>query len=227
MSEKIKKDKEIEHYFPYFVLGFQDGLVNVFGVILAVAIGTFNSSVTILAGLAAAFAESISMGAVAYTSTNAEKARYEKAVKELKEMDEKELAKHIKNILTNSGIDSKNANTIAKILEKNKKATINFLIQNELKINNEIDDPKKYGFIVLFSSIIGSFVPLISFFFLSIETAIISSVILSALTLFLTGIYKSKIYKTDPIKEGLEFFFIGMTSAIIGAFIGYVFGVKW
>jgi hypothetical protein len=25
----------------------------------------------------------------------------------------------------------------------------------------------------------------------------------------------------------LEFFFIGMTSAIIGAFIGYVFGVKW
>src|SRR3989344_1119427 len=58
--------------FKDFILGGQDGLVNVLGVILGVAIGTGDAKIVILAGLAAAFAESVSMGAVAFTSTKAE-----------------------------------------------------------------------------------------------------------------------------------------------------------
>jgi len=63
-----------------FILGSQDGLVNVLGVILGVAIASYrypNPIAIILAGgLAAAFAESISMGAVAYTSTVARRDHY-------------------------------------------------------------------------------------------------------------------------------------------------------
>jgi hypothetical protein len=51
------------------ILGGQDGLVNVLGVILGVAAATQDARIVIAAGLAATFAESISMGAVAYTST--------------------------------------------------------------------------------------------------------------------------------------------------------------
>jgi VIT1/CCC1 family predicted Fe2+/Mn2+ transporter len=54
------------------ILGGQDGLVNVLGVILGVAAATADAHIVIVAGLAATFAESISMGAVAYTSTMAE-----------------------------------------------------------------------------------------------------------------------------------------------------------
>src|SRR6266498_4808483 len=50
------------------ILGGQDGLVNVLGVILGVAAATQDTRIVIAAGLAATFAESISMGAVAYTS---------------------------------------------------------------------------------------------------------------------------------------------------------------
>src|SRR5512139_1837001 len=59
------------------ILGGQDGLVNVLGVILGIAAATHDPRIVLVAGLAATFAESISMGAVAYTSTMADADFYE------------------------------------------------------------------------------------------------------------------------------------------------------
>ncbi len=59
------------------ILGGQDGLVNVLGVILGVAAATAETRIVLAAGLAATFAESVSMGAVAYTSKRAEQSFYE------------------------------------------------------------------------------------------------------------------------------------------------------
>lgn len=50
------------------ILGGQDGLVNVLGVTAGVAAASGDTRITIAAGLAATFAESFSMAAVAYTS---------------------------------------------------------------------------------------------------------------------------------------------------------------
>ena len=55
------------------ILGGQDGLVNVLGVVLGVAAASQETRLVLAAGLAAAFAESFSMAAVAYTSTIAER----------------------------------------------------------------------------------------------------------------------------------------------------------
>ena len=59
------------------ILGGQDGLVNVLGIVLGVAAATHDARIVLVAGLAATFAESISMAAVAYTSSLAETAHYE------------------------------------------------------------------------------------------------------------------------------------------------------
>ena len=59
------------------ILGGQDGLVNVLGVILGMAAATNDPHLVVVAGLAATFAESVSMGAVAYTSTLADADFYE------------------------------------------------------------------------------------------------------------------------------------------------------
>ncbi len=58
------------------ILGGQDGLVNVLGVVLGVAAATASTRIVLISGLAATFAESISMGAVAYTSSKAAKEYY-------------------------------------------------------------------------------------------------------------------------------------------------------
>ena len=58
------------------ILGGQDGLVNVLGLILGVASATASSRLVIIAGIAGNIAESISMAAVAYTSLKASKSYY-------------------------------------------------------------------------------------------------------------------------------------------------------
>jgi VIT1/CCC1 family predicted Fe2+/Mn2+ transporter len=60
------------------ILGGQDGLVNVLGVVLAIATATHSKYIILISGLAATFAESISMAAVAYTSAKAGKEFYVK-----------------------------------------------------------------------------------------------------------------------------------------------------
>lgn len=55
------------------ILGGQDGLVNVLGLVLGIAAATAQARVIIVAGLAATFSESIAMAGVAYTSALADR----------------------------------------------------------------------------------------------------------------------------------------------------------
>ncbi len=63
------------------ILGGQDGLVNVLGIVLGVGTATQNARLILLTGLVAAAAESVSMAAVAYTSSKAEK-EFDKSVRD-------------------------------------------------------------------------------------------------------------------------------------------------
>src|SRR5580693_5180761 len=59
------------------ILGGQDGLVNILGIILGVIAGGGSNTVLLATGFAAAITESISMGAVGYTSAVAERDYYQ------------------------------------------------------------------------------------------------------------------------------------------------------
>jgi VIT1/CCC1 family predicted Fe2+/Mn2+ transporter len=59
------------------ILGGQDGLVNILGIVLGVIAGGGSKTVLLAAGFAAAITESISMGAVGYTSTISERDYYQ------------------------------------------------------------------------------------------------------------------------------------------------------
>jgi hypothetical protein len=59
------------------ILGGQDGLVNILGIILGVIAGGGSNAVLLAAGFAAAFTESISMGAVGWTSALSERDYYQ------------------------------------------------------------------------------------------------------------------------------------------------------
>src|SRR2546428_9630857 len=58
------------------ILGGQDGLVNILGIILGVIAGGGSKAVLVAAGFAAAITESISMGAVGYTSSVSQRDYY-------------------------------------------------------------------------------------------------------------------------------------------------------
>src|SRR5438552_14310592 len=80
------------------ILGGQDGLVNILGIILGIIAGGGSNTVLVAAGFAAAITESISMGAVGYTSSvsqrdyyRAEREREEAEVETMPEAERQEI----------------------------------------------------------------------------------------------------------------------------------------
>lgn len=215
---------------PEVILGGQDGLVNVLGVILGVAAATSSSQIVIVAGLAATFAESISMGAVAYTSKLAQadyyQSEYEREKWEIENVPKGE-REEVRALYENYGFKGKILDEIVEKITSNKDVWLRVMMEQELKLEPiERKQALSAGIIVGVSALVGSFIPLLSFFFLPIKQAITFSLIVSALTLFAVGFYKAK--KTigrNLVKQGIEIMLIGMISAIVGYFIGSLFKV--
>ncbi len=216
---------------PEIILGGQDGLVNVLGVILGVAAATSSSKVVIVAGLAAAFAESVSMAAVAYTSKRAEadyyQSEYEREEWEVDNIPEAE-REEIRQLYREYGFKGQVLEEIVTTITADKKRWVKVMMEQELKLQpvhskEAITDAGVVGF----SALVGSFIPLTAFFFLPITPAIITSLIVSAIVLFVVGWYKA--WTTLGRKfwqQGLEMMTIGMVSAVVGYLVGVVFQVK-
>ena len=120
------------------ILGGQDGLVNVLGVILGVAAASSDQRLVIAAGLAAAFAESISMGAVAYTSTLADRDHYlsqiEREKREIRDMPEVERAE-IEVIFRRWGFEGDLLDQSVEQIMKDERAWVDVMMHNELKLS--------------------------------------------------------------------------------------------
>lgn len=226
IHDAIHQEKHLSSFnLPDIILGGQDGLVNVLGIILGIAAATADSRIVIIAGVAATFAESISMAAVAYTSKLAEadyyKSEYEREKWEIDNVPEGE-REEIKALYKNYGFSGKVLDEIVEKITLDKKIWLKVMMEQELKLA-PIDRKEALpaAFIVGISAIIGSFIPLIPFFLLPIKTAAWISLIISSLTLFVVGYYKAK--KTlgrKFVKSGIEMMVIGMVSAIVGYLIG-------
>ncbi len=212
------------------ILGGQDGLVNVLGVILGVAAATQDVKYTIIAGLAATFAESVSMAAVAYTSSKAAKEFYLSELKreerEVEEVPHLEKAE-IRSIYKKKGFSGGLLNQIVNKITSDKRLWVNTMMSEELKMSEEdFENPLKSALIVGVSSFVGSFIPLLSFFLgVGIIKAIYLSVVLSALVLFATGAIKAKLTVGKWYRAGVEMALIGILAALIGYGIGRGLGV--
>jgi len=206
------------------ILGGQDGIVNVLGIILGVAAATGDARVVIVAGLAATFAESVSMAAVAYTSTLAEADYYEserereyRHIHEVPKIEQDE----IRDIYARKGFKGKLLERIVDTITANKDVWVAVMMAEEHQLT-PIDRKGvlRSALIVGVSAIIGSLIPIIPFFFLPISTSMVVSTLVTALVLFFVGVYKAKIYVGNPGKSGLEMAIIGTVSALVGYLVG-------
>jgi len=212
------------------ILGGQDGLVNVLGVILGVAAASNDPRIVIAGGLAATFAESISMAAVALTSKMAERDHFvselEREKREIKEMPEKEEAE-IRRVYKSKGFDGKILDDITAHVMSSDKLWVDQMMKEELELK-EVTQKEIYtsSFVVGIAALVGSFVPLTPFFFMPIQNAIWLALAISAIVLFFVGLYKAKMTIGKPFKSGLQMVIIGMGAALAGYLIGRLFGVQ-
>ncbi len=211
------------------ILGGQDGLVNVLGVILGVAAATQDARIVIAAGLAATFAESISMGAVAYTSTMADDDLYlserEREYRHIHLAPDVEI-EEIRDIYRKKGFDGETLENIVGVITSNPDVWVNVMMSEEFQMT----PPKKSNafssaLIVGFSALAGSLIPLFPFFFWTIGPSIWISIVVAALTLFVVGVYKARVTIGKPLRSGLQMAVIGTVSALAGYVVGLIFKV--
>ncbi len=208
------------------ILGGQDGLVNVLGVILGVAAATGDAYLVLVAGLAATFAESVSMGAVAYTSTLAdadfyesEKAREYRHIEEVPHLE----AQEIRDIYSRKGFRGELLDRIVETITDNEDVWVAVMLAEEHQLAPT--DRRKAlnsAIIVGIAAIVGSLIPLIPFVFLPVKISMWVAVAISALVLFVVGAYKARVTVGTPAKSGLEMAIIGTVSALVGYAVGVI-----
>jgi len=217
-----------------FILGSQDGLVNVLGVILGVAVGAQALStdpirIILAGGFAATFAESISMGAVAYTSTVARRDHYiaevERERQEMVELPDRE-RDEVREILARWDFHGQELEDMLERIVAKPKAWLELMMAHELNLA-PVDKgaARKSALLVGTAAIVGSLVPLLPFLLAGNDTifsAILASLTVSAATLFVIGWYKARSTVGHPSKSGLQMALIGIASALAGFGIAFL-----
>lgn len=236
-SKLIEQVRLHDHHDPHHgefrlsdvILGGQDGLVNVLGVILGVAAATADSRIVIAAGLAATFAESISMGAVAYTSTLAENDLYhserEREYRHIHLAPDVEV-EEIRDIYRQKGFEGETLDKIVDVITSNPDVWVNVMMSEEFQLSvPEKSKAINSALLVGFSALLGSLIPLFPFFFWTVNLSIGISILIAALTLFILGMYKARVTVGKPLRSGLEMAVIGTISALAGYVVGLIFKV--
>lgn len=206
------------------ILGGQDGLVNVLGVVLGVAAATQDPRIVLVAGLAATFAESVSMGAVAYTSTLAEADVFESE----RSREYRHIERHphleraeVHEIYRRKGFSGDLLEQIVETITASPDVWVAVMMAEEHQL--EPVDRRvaiRAAWIVGLAAVVGSLVPLAPFIFLPIVPSIVLSIAITALVLFGVGAVKGRLTIGRPVRSGLEMAAIGTISALVGFGIG-------
>jgi len=212
-----------------FILGAQDGLVNVLGVVLGIAAATSDARIVLVAGLATTFAESISMGAVAYTTKLADADLYqserEREYRHIKEAPNLEI-KEIRDIYQNKGFKGALLDRIVETITASQDVWVAVMMAEEHQLA-PIDRRTaiRAALVVGSSAIVGSLVPLLPFILLPVSISMWMSALVTALTLFAIGVYKARVTVGRPMKSGVEMALIGTLSALAGYLVGILLRV--
>jgi predicted membrane protein (TIGR00267 family) len=217
------------------ILGGQDGLVNVLGLVLGVAAATAQLRIILAAALAATFSESIAMGGVAYTSALAERdyylAQLAKEQREVEEAPDVE-TEEVRQIFRDKGIHDDTLERVVKDITSDKNVWVDVMMRDELHLAPVSDKGVvRRAFVTGISTLIGSLIPLIPFLFvplfgISVTAATIMAVPLCAAVLFGVGAYKALTLVGDWRISGLQMLVIGMVSAAAGYGIGRLLHVS-
>ena len=206
------------------ILGGQDGIVNVLGLVLGVAAASGSPRIIIAAALSTTFAESLSMAAVSYTSTQADRDYYEGQVKlerdHIRKFTDIE-REEIRQIYQLKGFSGKQLDEIVHTITSDVRRWIDVMMAEELKISPvEQGGALRSAGIVGIAAIIGSLIPVLPFFGLPIWVAMAGSISLAGASLFIVGAYKAKVTVGVWWRAGLQLLGIGLVTALVGYAIG-------
>jgi VIT1/CCC1 family predicted Fe2+/Mn2+ transporter len=201
--------------------------VNILGIILGVIAGGGSDTVLLAAGFAAAITESISMGAVGYTSSISERDYYEaekaREATEITTMPDAE-RQEIRDIYAAKGFSGKLLEDVADTITTNRDTWLATMMDEELHLQPvQTLDILRTALVITIATLVGHLILLVPFIVFPRTPALVLAIVLSALALFGVGVYSAVTLVGDWRRSGLKLVAIGLGAAAIGFLIGRLF----
>ncbi len=209
------------------VLGANDGIVSIAGLILGVAGATDSTNIILTAGIAGIIAGAISMAAGEYVSVSSsrdtEKALLSKEKVKLHDYPKEELAE-LALIYEHKGLSKKTANIVANEFETHN--PFNAHVQAEFGIDpNNLTSPWHAAFASSLAFLVGSGVPLIAILLPHPSIRIPVTFISVLFALVLTGILSALVGGANPVRATLRVVAGGALAMTVTYGIGRLLGV--
>jgi predicted membrane protein (TIGR00267 family) len=208
------------------VYGFNDGLTANFGLVAGVIGATLTAQqdhAVIVAGVAGAIADALSMGSSGYLAAKSEREVYDYEI--AMEKDEIALMPEIERdelalIYEAKGMDREHAHEIATRIMHDPALMLKEQVQEELKIGEQTISPFREGWVTGLATAVGAVIPVMPFFFLTGTTAIIVAFVVAMLSHFLVGAARSIFTGRSVFRSGLDMFVVGLGVALVGYYVG-------
>jgi len=210
------------------VIGISDGLTVPFALAAGLSGAQVATRVVVLAGLAEIAAGSIAMGLGGYLAARTDREHYEhelrREIDETHNMPDEERAE-VARVFEGWGLGPEHVEPIVTAISADQQRWVDFMMRYELGL--EAPDPKRAGrsAVTIFASYIGGgLVPLAPYFFVSgVESALLVSVALTVVALFIFGAIKGRFTGIAPARGGLETSLIGGAAAAAAFLIARLF----
>jgi VIT1/CCC1 family predicted Fe2+/Mn2+ transporter len=212
------------------VFGVNDGLVSNASLILGVAGASANNSIILLSGVAGLLAGAFSMAAGEYVSVRSQREMFEHQIglerDELAQYPEEE-AEELALIYAARGLSREDAQKLAKTIIADPAQALDTLAREELGLNPEdLGSPWGVAISSFLSFAAGALVPLLPFFALSGERALLVSIAVAALALFGVGAVISLFTGRSALRDGLRMLAIGAAAGALTYAIGKLLGIS-
>jgi VIT1/CCC1 family predicted Fe2+/Mn2+ transporter len=212
------------------VFGVNDGLVSNASLILGVAGASANNSIVLLSGVAGLLAGAFSMAAGEYVSVRSQREMFEHQIglerDELAQYPEEE-AEELALIYAARGLPRDDAQKLAKAIIADPAKALDTLAREELGLNPEdLGSPWGVAIFSFLSFAAGALVPLLPYFALGGERALLVSIAFTALTLFGVGAVISLFTGRSALRDGLRMLAIGGAAGALTYAIGKLLGVS-
>ncbi|VVB03817.1 unnamed protein product [Arabis nemorensis] len=196
------------------IIGVSDGLTVPFALAAGLSGAKASSSIVLTAGIAEVAAGAISMGLGGYLAAKGEADHYAREMKreqeEIVAVPETEAAE-VAEILAQYGIEPHEYSPVVNSLRKNPQAWLEFMMRFELGL--EKPDPKRAfqsAFTIAIAYVLGGLVPLLPYMFIpQAMDAVVASVVITLIALFVFGYGKGRFTGSKPVKSAFETAFIG------------------
>jgi len=213
------------------VIGMSDGLTVPFALAagLSGAVEAAATGIIITAGLAEVAAGAIAMGLGGYLAARTDAEHYlserVREERETTEMPEAEAAE-VAAVLRSYGLADEKVAAVVKSIRADKKRWVDFMMRFELGL--EEPDPKRArnsALTIALSYIAGGMVPLAPyFFFRSVHSALVGSVIVTLLALLVFGYIKGRFTTARPFRSAWQTVIVGGLAATAAFLIAKAIG---